>query len=334
MKLGFVYAGQGSQKVGMGQDFYETYPVFRQVFDNAREWVKDVTDFDLKKLCFEGPMEQLSQTRFTQPCMVSFAVGVTKLLEQENIKPEYVCGLSLGEYSALYAAGVLTEEDVLKLVAYRGKVMAEAVSGREVKMSAVLMVDRDIVVESCREATERLKNQFVTISGEVTGEHYVVQAANFNCPGQIAISGDAAAVDLATEIIKEKGGKRVVPLAVSGPFHTSLMKPAGDKLRVKLEQTSFGEQKAEVIFNATGMPKKVDETYEDLLEKQVQSSVYLEDSIRYMAEQGVDTIVEIGPGATISKFVQKTAPGIQTYHIDSVDDYVKVLEALGGENGK
>ena len=328
MKLGFVYAGQGSQKVGMGQDFYETYPLFRQVFDNAQEWVKDVTDFDLKKLCFEGPMDQLSQTRFTQPCMVSFAVGVTKLFEQENIKPEYVCGLSLGEYSALYAAGVLTEEDVLKLVAYRGKVMAEAVSGREVKMSAVLMVDRDIVVKSCKEATDRLKNEFVTISGEETSEHYVVQAANFNCPGQIVISGDAAAVDLATEIIKENGGKRVVPLAVSGPFHTSLMKPAGDKLRVKLEETNFGAQKAEVIFNATGMPKKAEETYEDLLEKQVQSSVYLEDSIRYMVNQGVDTIVEIGPGATISKFVQKTASDVQTYHIDSVDDYVKVLEAL------
>lgn len=328
MKLGFVYAGQGSQKVGMGKDFYETYPLFRETLDHAQEWVKDVTDFDLKKLCFEGPMEELSQTRFTQPCMVSFAVGITKLFEKEGICPEYTCGLSLGEYSALYAAGVLQEEEVLKLVAYRGKVMAEAVSGREVKMSAVLMVDRDTVVECCKEATDRLKNEFVTISGAVTTEHYVVQAANFNCPGQIVISGDAAAVDLATELIKEKGGKRVVPLAVSGPFHTSLMKPAGDKLREKLDQTSFGEQKAEVIFNATGLPKKAEESYEDILEKQVQSSVYLEDSIRYMAGQGVDTIIEIGPGATISKFIQKTAPEIKTYHIDTVDDFNEVLQVF------
>ena len=155
MKLGFVYAGQGSQKVGMGKDFYETYPLFRETLDHAQEWVKDVTDFDLKKLCFEGPMEELSQTRFTQPCMVSFAVRITQSFEKEGICPEYTCGLSLGEYSALYAAGVLPEEEVLKLVAYRGKVMAEAVSGREVKMSAVLMVDRDTVVECCKEATDR-----------------------------------------------------------------------------------------------------------------------------------------------------------------------------------
>jgi [acyl-carrier-protein] S-malonyltransferase len=249
--------------------------------------------------------------------MVAFAVGVTKLLKKEGIAPEYVCGLSLGEYSALYAAEVLDEDTVTKLVAYRGRVMEEAVKDREVKMSAVLMTARDTIEKCCKEATESLKEQGL-----------LVQVANYNCPGQIVISGDAQAVDLASELLKESGTKRIVPLPVSGPFHTALMKPAGDALAARFPEVDFAQEKATVIFNVTGLPKQDGEDIAGLLEKQVQSSVYLEDSIRYMAEQGVDTIVEIGPGNTISKFVKKTAPDVKVYSIDSVKDYEAVLAAL------
>jgi [acyl-carrier-protein] S-malonyltransferase len=317
MKLGFVYAGQGSQRVGMGKDFYETYPLFAETMDRAAEIVRSETDFDLKACCFGGPMEKLSQTRYTQPCMVAFAVGITKLFRQYNIMPEYVCGLSLGEYSALYAAEVFDEDTVAKLVAYRGRVMEEAVKDRTVKMSAVLMADREVIVECCRKACEQYQE-----------EGLLVQVANYNCPGQIVISGDADAVDLASELLKEQGTKRIVPLPVSGPFHTSLMKPAGDALAARFAEVTFGQPKASVIYNVTGRPKQDSETIPGLLEQQVQSSVYLEDSIRYMAECGVDTIVEIGPGNTISKFVKKTAPDVKTYSIDSVKDFEKVLAVL------
>lgn len=317
MKLGFIYAGQGSQKVGMGQDLYEKYPVFRETLDLASEAVKDVTDFDVKECCFEGPMEKLSQTRYTQPCMVAFAVGVTKLLREKNIRPEYACGLSLGEYSALFAADVLDEKEVLNLVAYRGKVMQEAVSGREVKMCAVLMMDRETIKGCCHRATEA----FAT-------EDLIAQVANYNCPGQIVISGDAKAIDLACEYLKEAGAKRVIPLNVSGPFHTSLMKPAGDKLRERLSTVSFREQTCTVIFNATGKPMASNEDYVSMLEKQVQSSVYLEDSIKYMEEQGVDVIIEIGPGNATGKFVKKTSPQMTVYSIDSVADLEQVIEEL------
>jgi len=328
MTLGFIYAGQGSQKVGMGQDFYEKYPLFRETMDRAQDYVKDVTDFDVKDVCFHGPVEVLGQTKYTQPCMVSFAVGITKLLKQAGLKPEYTCGLSLGEYSALYAAEVLSEEDVINLVAFRGKAMEEAVTEREVKMSAVLAMDRDVIAQCCKEAEEALAEEFVEIGGVISTEKNTVQVANYNCPGQIVISGDGKAVDKATELLKEKGAKRVLPLAVSGPFHTSLMKPAGDKLKERFASVSFGQPQTKVVFNATGKPMADGECVSCLLEKQVQSSVYLEDSIRYLAENGVDTIVEIGPGNTISKFIKKTAADIKVYSIDKVEDLETVIAEL------
>ena len=309
MKLAFLYAGQGSQHVGMGRDFYEAYPVFREIFDSAP------VDFDLKKLCFEGPEEQLSDTRYTQPCMVAFAAGVTALLLQAGIRPSMAAGLSLGEYSALQAAGVFDPMTAISLVAFRGKAMAEAVSGRPCGMAAVLNLGREKLQAACTAASD---------AG-------VVEIANYNCPGQLVIAGDAAAVEKASELAKEAGARRVVPLKVSGPFHTSLMAPAGDALREKFKTINFRAMNIPVLFNCKGDVMGDGDTIPGLLERQVQSSVYLEDTIRTMADQGVDTFVEIGPGKTLCGFVRKTVKGDKTYAIDTVEDLNAVIAALKGE---
>ena len=314
--LGIVYAGQGSQRVGMGQDFYEKYESYKETIDNATEVVKKVTDMDVAKLSFEGPMEELSKTQYTQPAMVAFAIGVTKLLKEEGITADYTCGLSLGEYSALYEAGTLDEATIMELIAKRGKYMSEASEGLDVKMAAVLGMDRDTVLECCDKAND-----------ELNGEK-IVQAANFNCPGQIVISGDALAVDKASVYLKEAGAKRILPLKVSGPFHTKLMKPAGDKLAQEFSKVDFKNEESKVVFNCLGREKNADESIADLLERQVQSSVYLEDSIKYMKDAGVDTIIEIGPGKAISKFISKTVDDVKVYSIDTVDDFVNTIKEL------
>lgn len=306
MNIAFIYAGQGSQKVGMGKDFYEEYPSFRETFDNVP------VDFDLKSLCFDGPEEQLSQTQYTQPCMVAFAAAVTDILKAEGIEPKMAAGLSLGEYSALYASGVFDKQTVISLASFRGNAMTNAVSGLECGMVAVLGLDREPLLKACEEASSL----------------GVVQICNYNCPGQLVISGEAAAVAKAAELAAAAGAKRCVPLKVSGPFHTSLMTPAGDALREKFADVNFGEMQVPVVFNAIGREKIADETIPQLLEKQVQSSVYFEDSIRYMTEQGIDTFIEIGPGKTLSGFVKKTVKGVKIYNIDDAAGLKAVVAAI------
>ncbi len=308
MKIAFLYAGQGSQHVGMGRDLYEAYPVFRQVLDNAP------VDFDLKKLSFEGPEEQLGDTRYTQPCMVAFAAGVTALLREAGITPDYTAGLSLGEYSALHCAGVFDAQTAISLVAFRGQAMAQAVQGRACGMAAVLGLDRETLKKACEEASEL----------------GVVECTNFNCPGQIVISGDEAAVDKAGELAKAAGAKRVLPLKVSGPFHTSLMAPAGDALRERFQTVDFHEMEVPVLFNCLGDLKGENDTIPNLLERQVQSSVYLEDTIRRLKELGVDTVVEIGPGRALSGFVRKTAKEIKCYPVETAQELEAAIAALKG----
>ena len=234
-----------------------------------------------------------------------------------GIKPDMAAGLSLGEYSALYAAGVFTEEQVIPLVAFRGKAMVEAAEGRECKMIAVIGMEKDAVKEGCKKVAE-----------EFDGTGLIAEPANFNCPGQITVPGDAEPVDRAAEVFKELGAKRCVAVKVSGPFHTSLMKPAGDKLRERFKSESFGEMQIPVIFNALGTEKPADAGIPELLEKQVQSSVFFEDTIRYMADNGVDTFVEIGPGKTLSKFVAKTLPDAVCYNVEKAEDVDALVEAL------
>ena len=308
MSLAFLYAGQGTQHVGMGTDLYQAYPEFRDVLDRCHP------GFDIKQLCFEGPEETLTQTQYTQPCMVAFAAGVTAVLASRGITPAAAAGLSLGEYSALQAAGVFDPVQAVELVAFRGQAMANAVKDRPCGMAAILQLDRETLGQVCRQAA----------GGQV------VEMANFNCPGQIVIGGDADAVDRACALAKEAGAKRCIPLKVSGPFHTSLMKPAGDALAEKFRSTTFGEPSLPVYFNATGKPLAPGETIPALLERQVQSSVYMEDTIRAMEAAGVDTIVEIGPGKALSGFVKKTTKAIKTIPVETVEDVEAAVAALKG----
>ena len=308
MKLAFLYAGQGTQHVGMGKDLYEAYPAFRSVLDGVK------LDFDLKQLCFEGPQETLTLTQYTQPCMVAFAAGLTAVLYEKGIRPAMAAGLSLGEYSALCAAGVLTPEQAVELVAFRGKAMAEAVQDRPSAMAAVLMLGRE-ELQKCCDAASHLG---------------VAEIANLNCPGQIVIGGDAAAVEEAGRLAKEAGAKRVMPLKVSGPFHTSLMAPAGAALAERFRSVDFGPMQFPVLFNCKGDVLEEGDTIPALLVKQVQSSVHMEDTIRNMAAHGVDTIVEIGPGKALSGFVKKTDKSITTYAVETVEDLEAAVAALKG----
>ena len=308
MSLAFLYAGQGSQHPGMGADLYEAHPAFRAVLDTAG------VDFDLKTTMFTDPDGVLNLTEYTQPCMVAFAAGMTALLAERGIVPGYAAGLSLGEYSALQCAGVFTAPQAISLAAFRGKAMAAAAAGRPCGMTAVLGLDREKLQEACRQAAG---------AG-------VVEIANYNCPGQLAIGGEQAAVDKAAALAKELGAKRCLPLKVSGPFHTSLLAPAGDALREKFKETAFGAMRIPVLFNCLGREMRPEDTIPALLEKQVQTSVYMEDTIRRLAELGVDTIVEIGPGKALSGFVKKTAPAIKTYAVETCADLDALSAALKG----
>ena len=298
MKIAFLYAGQGSQHPGMGQDLYEAYPAYRAVLDGAE------VGFDLKAVSFSDPDGVLNQTEYTQPCMVAFAAGMTAILAEKGIRPDYAAGLSLGEYSALEAAGVFTAKQAVELAAFRGKAMAAAAAGVPCGMTAVLGLDRDKLAEACKAAA---------------GEG-VVEIANYNCPGQLVIGGQKAAVDAAAAKAKEMGAKRCLPLKVSGPFHTSLLRPAGDALRERFKTESFGEMAFPVLFNCLGREMGEGDTIPALLERQVQSSVYMEDTIRRLADLGVDLVVEIGPGKVLSGFVKKTAPALKTCAVETCAD--------------
>ena len=284
MKLAVLYAGQGAQHPGMGKEFYEASPAFRAAFDSA------ALDFDLHRVCFEDPDGVLNQTEYTQPCMVAFAAGVTAVLRENGVQADTLAGLSLGEYSALEAAGVFTAKQAVELAAYRGKAMADAAKGIDCGMTAVLNLDRDALAKCCAEAADL----------------GVVQICNYNCPGQLVIGGEKAAVDKAAELAKAAGARRCLPLKVSGPFHTTLMAPAGDALAKRFASEAFGAMQTPVLFNCLGREKTDAESIPALLEKQVQSSVYMEDTLRRLGELGVTDILEVGPGKALSGFVKKT----------------------------
>jgi [acyl-carrier-protein] S-malonyltransferase len=310
MKLAFLYAGQGSQYVGMGQSLYQDHPTFRPALDST------AAGFDLKALCFEGAAEQLAQTRYTQPCMAAFAAGVTDLLYEAGIRPQITAGLSLGEYSALYAAGVLDKDGLIGLTAFRGEAMERAAQGLSCGMTAVLGLEREVLAAVCREAS-------------AVG---VVEISNYNCPGQLVIGGEAAAVQRAGELALAAGARRCLPLNVSGPFHTSLMEPAGEALSGRLAEMTLGRLTMPVVFNATALPLHPgqEEKIPELLVRQVHSSIFFEDSVRYLEAQGIDTVVEIGPGKVLSGFARKTAPALRTLTVEDTESLKAAVTYLKG----
>lgn len=309
MTTAFLYAGQGSQHAGMGSDLYEAYPAFAAVIDAADAAV----DFDLKTLMFEGPDETLSLTEYTQPCMVAFACGVTAVLREHGIEPDYAAGLSLGEYSALAAAGVFEPVEAVKLAAFRGAAMASAAAGRDTAMISILGLDRDAV------------ESVVAAAAADAADGLTVEVSNYNCPGQIVIAGDREPVEAAAAAAKEAGARRCIPLKVSGPFHTSLLKPAGDALRERLSGLELGEMRVPVLFNTLGREMGADDTIPALLERQVQSSVRMEDTIRRLAELGVDRVIEVGPGKVLSGLVRKTAKELACTPVETADDLAALI---------
>ncbi|MDR2615268.1 MAG: ACP S-malonyltransferase [Oscillospiraceae bacterium] len=298
MKTAWLYAGQGSQRPGMGRDFYDAFPETREIFESR------AAGLDLRALCFDSDEATLARTRYTQPCMAAFAAAVTLLLRGAGLSPDYAAGLSLGEYSALHASGVFGYETLLALLAFRGLAMERSAAGVPSRMTAVLGLEADDVARAVREAS-------------AVG---VVSITNLNCPGQTVIGGEEGAVMTAESICLSLGAKRCMELRTSGPFHTPLMENASVELQGRLDGTPFSPQLAPVIFNATGEPAP-DSDIRRLLCLGVRSPVLFEKTVRTLAALGVESVIEIGPGRALTGFVRRTAPGIRVFTIESVRDF-------------
>ena len=303
-KIAFVYPGQGAQKAGMGADFYEKSPLAKAVFDEAEE----ILDLDMKALCFEKN-DRLDITEYTQAAMVTTCLAMTEVVRAAGLTPDMTAGLSLGEYCAIAAAGGMSNADAIRTVRARGILMQNTVPAGEGAMAAILGMSG--------EAIEK-----------VIGDMEQVSVANYNCPGQIVITGEASAVEEAAEKLKEDGAKRTVMLNVSGPFHSPMLKPAGEKLGEVLETVEFTPLQVPYVTNVTAEPVDDISETKELLMEQVSSSVRWEQSMERMIEEGVDTFVEIGPGKTLSGFMRKINRDVNMYHIGVWEDVEVVVNAL------
>ena len=310
-KIAFVFSGQGAQYTGMGKELCENYPCADKVFEKAGKSI----DMDLKELCFNGTAEELNKTENTQPVVVTMTLAALEVLKENNVKPDVVAGLSLGEYSALTCSGVFDVETVVPLVKKRGRFMQEAVPEGIGKMTAILGLPEDKVREACAKAQD---------AG-------VVEAANFNCPGQIVIGGEIEAVNKAAGIAKELGALKTIDLAVSAPFHTSMLESASVKLGKELENIELGKIEVPILTNVTAEYVEDNSQVKDWLKKQVKSSVLWEQIIRKMIADGVDTFVEVGPGKTLSGFVKKVDRSLKVFNVEDMATLQKTLEALGGK---
>lgn len=303
-KTAFLFAGQGAQYLGMARDLYEQYDVVKSTFEEASQ----VLGYDVRAL-IDQDEEKLNQTRYTQPAILTTSLAIYRLLAEKGIQPDMVAGLSLGEYSALVAAGALDFKTAVALVAKRGAFMEEAAPVGSGKMVAVLNANVTLIEDACQTASQL----------------GVVSPANYNTPGQIVIGGDVAAVDKAVELLKEAGVKRLIPLNVSGPFHTALLKPASEQLAQVLAETEFADFQLPLVGNTEA---DIMETgrIKELLTRQVMEPVRFYDSIAKMQEAGVTEFIEIGPGKVLSGFMKKIDKSAVVYSVESVETLTALLE--------
>ena len=304
-KIAFIFPGQGAQKAGMGKDFYEETSTGREVFDRASE----LLGFSMPELCF-AENDRLDITEYTQAAMVTTSIAMMKvLMEETGIRPDVAAGLSLGEYCALYAAGVMSADDAITTVRQRGILMQEAVPVGVGAMAAVLAMAAEKIEEVLKDIPD-------------------VWIANYNCPGQIVISGKKEAVELACEKLKEAGAKRTVMLNVSGPFHSGMLAEAGEKLGEFLENVEISDPQIPYVANVTASYVTDKAEVKSLLARQVSSSVRWEQSVRAMLADGVDTFIEIGPGKTLAGFMRKITRDAKVVNIETLQD-VKALKESG-----
>ena len=296
-KTAVIFPGQGAQYVGMAKDFYDSFEDSKKVFDEA----DDVLDIELKKICFEEN-DDINKTEYTQPAMVAAEVAIYEHLKNAGLKADVFAGLSLGEYSALVAAGAMTLADGIKTVRRRGILMQNEVPLGMGGMAAVIAMDADKIAEICENTPGK------------------VQIANYNCPGQIVISGEAEAVKAASAALAEAGAKRVIPLNVSGPFHSQMLVPAGEKLYDFLQGVDVAEGFAPYYCNADAEEITDAAKVKELLKRQVYSSVRWQQTIENMIADGVDTFIEVGPGKTLTGFMKKINREVKSINIATVDD--------------
>lgn len=307
MSIAFLFSGQGAQYAGMGKELYQAYSEVKEAIDEAGE----ILGLDMAALCFDED-ERLHWTPYTQPAILAFSYGLDQLLKNKGIAPNMAAGLSLGEYSALVSAGVLSYEDAVMLVHQRGTFMEEAVPEGKGAMAAVMGADNALIESICN---------------QVSKQHYV-QPANYNMPGQVSIAGEAEGVEEASRMLEEQGAKRVVPLKVSGPFHTQLLKPAADKLEAELKKYEFKPYTIPVYGNTTATAFKSTEDIQRLLVQQVMSPVRFDDMIRNMIQDEATTFVELGPGKTLSRFVKKIDRSANVMNVENEKTLTKTLESL------
>ncbi len=303
-KIAFIYPGQGAQKPGMGKDFYENSELAKAVYDKASELLQ----IDMKALCFEEN-EKLDLTEYTQAALVTTCLAMTKVVEERGLKPDVTAGLSLGEYCAISVAGGMKEEDAIYLVRNRGILMQNTVPAGEGAMAAILGMDASVIEEGIKD-----------LEG--------VTVANYNCPGQIVITGETKAVEKAAEILKEAGAKRAVLLNVSGPFHSPMLKQAGEELAKEMEKVEMEPLQIPYVTNVTAEYVTDIRETKKLLAEQVAASVRWQESVERMIAEGVDTFVEIGPGKTLAGFLRKIDRSVKVYNIGTWEDVDKVVLEL------